>query len=138
MLRTGAAWRSARGGANGVLEGSIDIVTAFGSNPERIALAGLRYANANAGALRAVLQVPASLDADGDAESGEWQVAQACFITVGASCCPGDLDGNGTVDGADLGFVLGAWGTSSGDLTGDGQTDGADLGALLGGWGDCP
>ena len=138
VLRTGAAWRSARGGSNGVLEGSVDIVTAFGSNPERIALAGLRYANANAGALRAVLQVPASLDADGDAEAGEWQVAQACAITVGASCCPGDLDGNGTVDGADLGFVLGAWGTSSGDLTGDGQTDGADLGALLGGWGDCP
>ena len=29
-LRTGAAWRSARGGANGVLEGSVDLVTAFG------------------------------------------------------------------------------------------------------------
>ena len=89
-------------------------------------------------ALLAVLQVPQSLDGDGDAEAGEWQLAQACAITVGASCGPGDLDGNGTVDGADLGFVLGAWGTSSGDLTGDGQTDGADLGALLGGWGDCP
>jgi hypothetical protein len=49
----------------------------------------------------------------------------------------GDLDGNGVVDGADLGMLLGAWGTNPGsaaDLDGDGAVDGADLGVLLGGW----
>lgn len=53
--------------------------------------------------------------------------------------CPGDLDGNGIVDGADLGVVLVRWGLSGqGDLNGDGVIDGADLGALLVAWGACP
>jgi hypothetical protein len=48
---------------------------------------------------------------------------------------PGDLNGDGIVDGADLGILLGAWGTSGpGDLNGDGVVDGADLGILLGAW----
>lgn len=51
--------------------------------------------------------------------------------------CVGDLDGNGSVDGADLGLLLGAWGGSGGDLNGDGTTDGADLGELLAAWGAC-
>jgi probable HAF family extracellular repeat protein len=47
----------------------------------------------------------------------------------------GDLDGDGVVDGADLGAVLAAWGTSgAADLTGDGVVDGADLGVLLANW----
>ena len=47
----------------------------------------------------------------------------------------GDLDGNGSVDGADLGMLLGAWGTAGpGDLDGSGVVDGADLGMLLGNW----
>ena len=48
-----------------------------------------------------------------------------------------DLDGNGVVDGGDLGLLLGAWGTSdcAADLNGDGIVDGADLGDLLGQWG---
>lgn len=52
--------------------------------------------------------------------------------------CPGDFDANRVRDGADLGFLLGGWGTAATDLTGDGTTDGADLGVLLGGWGNCP
>ena len=53
---------------------------------------------------------------------------------------PGDLDGDGDVDGADLGLLLGAWGPCAdcaacpGDLDGDCQVDGADLGLLLGAW----
>ncbi len=51
--------------------------------------------------------------------------------------CPSDLDGDGQVDGADLGLLLGAWGTTSADLNDDGTTDGADLGLLLAAWGPC-
>ncbi|HMN96893.1 MAG TPA: right-handed parallel beta-helix repeat-containing protein [Phycisphaerales bacterium] len=51
--------------------------------------------------------------------------------------CIGDLDGDGAVDGADLGLLLGAWGTAAADLDGDGVVDGADLGLLLGAWGGC-
>ncbi|MHC4245530.1 MAG: hypothetical protein ACYSUU_01885, partial [Planctomycetota bacterium] len=51
---------------------------------------------------------------------------------------PGDLDGNGSVDGADLGIMLAAWGvcppTCPPDLDDDGRVDGADLGLLLIDW----
>lgn len=52
---------------------------------------------------------------------------------------PADLDGDGTVSGADLGLLLGDWGTggSIADLDGDGTVSGADLGVLLGEWGPC-
>ena len=50
---------------------------------------------------------------------------------------PGDLNGDGVVDGADLGLLLGAWGSTTNaaaDLSDDGVVDGADLGLLLGSW----
>jgi len=47
-----------------------------------------------------------------------------------------DLNGDGTVDGQDLGILLGSWsGTGAADLNGDGTVDGQDLGILLGSWG---
>lgn len=53
--------------------------------------------------------------------------------------CPADLDGDGIVDGSDLGILLSNWGgDGDGDLNQDGLVDGADLGELLGAWGDCP
>jgi hypothetical protein len=61
-----------------------------------------------------------------------------------AGSCPGDLNGDGAVDGVDLGLILGAWGpcpvgtSCPGDLTLDGVVGGGDLGALLGAWGGCP
>jgi hypothetical protein len=58
-----------------------------------------------------------------------------------ASTCAADLDGDGLVDGSDLGIMLGTWGACSGcdaDLDGDGLVDGSDLGIMLGSWGACP
>lgn len=54
--------------------------------------------------------------------------------------CPADLDGDGRVDSADMGILLGAWGSDSSiaDLDGDGEVTGADLALVLGFWGDCP
>ncbi|MEE2971904.1 MAG: hypothetical protein VX672_02165 [Planctomycetota bacterium] len=58
--------------------------------------------------------------------------------------CLADLDGNGVVNGADLGLLFASWsGTSGpgesppGDLDGDGVVSGNDLGLLLGAWGPC-
>ncbi len=49
---------------------------------------------------------------------------------------PGDIDGDGRVNGTDLGLLLGNWGgAGSTDVNGDGTTDGNDLGVLLGNWG---
>jgi len=49
-----------------------------------------------------------------------------------------DLNGDGTIDGADLGALLTAWSgepvESPADLNADGGVDGADLGALLTLW----
>ncbi len=57
-------------------------------------------------------------------------------VTVGPACVPADLTCDGIVDGADLGTLLGAWGSSGpGDLDANGIVDGADLGLLLGAWG---
>lgn len=52
--------------------------------------------------------------------------------------CPGDFNGDGVIDGSDLGVLLGGWGDpGETDLNDDGITNGADLGILLGGWGPC-
>lgn len=55
--------------------------------------------------------------------------------------CTGDLNGDGTIDGADLGLLLGLWGpvvcNDSADFDESGDIDGGDLGVLLGAWGDC-
>lgn len=52
----------------------------------------------------------------------------------------GDLNGDGVVDGADLGILLGSWGACVecagciADLDGNCEVDGADLGLILGAW----
>ncbi len=58
-------------------------------------------------------------------------------VPDGCAACPPDFDGDGRVDGDDLGTLLGAWGSPDADLDGDGNTDGSDLGTLLGYWGPC-
>jgi len=70
------------------------------------------------------------------------EVADIVTLTVADIIpCPADLNGDGLVDGADLGLLLNAWGDCPNclaDLTGDGVVDGADLGVLLNAWGACP
>jgi hypothetical protein len=68
----------------------------------------------------------------------------ASCVTI-LTCLPdtggvtGDLDGDGDVDQADLGILLGDWGCLGpdcvGDIDGDGDVDQGDLGALLGNYG---
>ena len=61
-----------------------------------------------------------------------------------AAAFPGDLNGDGRVDLADLGILLADFGctppaTCPGDIDGDGDTDLADLGILLSNFGNtCP
>jgi hypothetical protein len=58
------------------------------------------------------------------------------FSDVAPLAVTGDLDGNGSIDGADLGILLSAFGTTEpgADLDGSGSVDGGDLGALLAAW----
>ncbi len=58
------------------------------------------------------------------------------WIVGTAASLPGDLNGDGCVDFADLVTLLGAYGVSAGgDIDGDADTDFADLIALLGNYG---
>ena len=67
----------------------------------------------------------------------------ACVMTACGDCpvtppCPADLNDDDSVNGTDLGIMLGAWGTTGlGDLNEDGIVDGLDLGQLVGAWGTC-
>ena len=63
--------------------------------------------------------------------------------TVRESCisdCFFDFNGDGVVDGYELTYVLGAWGTDdpTADIIEDGIVDGADLNIILASWGACP
>jgi sulfatase modifying factor 1 len=69
-------------------------------------------------------------------------LAAVALAAPSSAQCVGDLDGNGRVNGADIGLLLGEWGAAGGttgaDIDGNGTVNGADLGLLLGAWGQCP
>jgi len=64
----------------------------------------------------------------------------ALELALDTGSVPGDLDGDGIVNGADLGTLLGFWGSCedcdkcAADFDGNCAVDGSDLGALLGYW----
>jgi hypothetical protein len=65
----------------------------------------------------------------------EW--GSGMFIAYATVDVPGDLDGDGDVDLADLGILLASYEIDDGgDLDGDGDTDTADLGVLLADFGN--
>lgn len=66
-------------------------------------------------------------------DAGGNQVEGVC------SDCSADFNCYGGVGAADLGLLLGAWGTRSTtyDLDGDGVVGGSDIGVLVSQWGDC-
>jgi formylglycine-generating enzyme required for sulfatase activity len=70
-------------------------------------------------------------------------VLAVLFISAAAHAqCPGDVNNNSVVDGADLAAVLSSWGTSgqgesSADINNDGRVDGLDLSFVLSAWGPC-
>ena len=57
-------------------------------------------------------------------------------ILCDTTTLPGDVNGDGIVDGQDLAAVLGAWGSNdpAADVNGDGVVNGQDLGEVLAGW----
>ncbi len=83
------------------------------------------------------LAVGAHKDDDGGGDRG------AVWVLFLDGVRPGDVDGDGCVDQADLGILLADWNCTGGDCPGDcdddGDTDQGDLGILLAHWGEgCP
>lgn len=71
------------------------------------------------------------------------RAVQALANIVAPPTCDADLTGDGKVDGADLGVLLGTWGPCAGttcpaDINRDGHVNGADLGLVMGSFGWCP
>jgi hypothetical protein len=91
-----------------------------------------------------VLGTPAQVCTDGrvvrvyasrDLEGGEFR--SAVFSFAAWARAPGDINGDGRVDGRDLPLLLAAWGSDDGgpaDLDGDGLVGPLDLEILLGAW----
>lgn len=103
-----------------------DLVAAYGGGAggTRIDLASAGVASARFIRIRVAADASAVPEVD-------------AVVAVRPAAVPGDLDGDGTVAGADLGLLLGAWGACTGcaaDLDGDGSVSGIDLGLLLGAW----
>ncbi len=70
---------------------------------------------------------------------GSALVELSLSLCGGNVLCPGDLNADRAVNGADLGLLLASWGETGGpgDLDCNGAIDGADLGILLSSWGPC-
>ena len=72
-----------------------------------------------------------------DDDGGRLALFDALNTSPETTTCQGDLNGDGTVDGADLSTLLADWGGVEDDLNGDDLVDGADLAILLANWGVC-
>ncbi|MFO0874122.1 MAG: LamG-like jellyroll fold domain-containing protein [Phycisphaerales bacterium] len=85
------------------------------------------------------LVVSVDVDGDGVFEPAAVLGLQALLEPLAPSNLA-DLNGDGQVDGADLGELLGQWGPCTGcggcsaDFDQNGSVDGGDLGVMLGGW----
>jgi len=83
------------------------------------------------------IQAGALVDTDGN------NIPDCCQSSQGCDACPADVNGSGSVTGADLAAVLSLWGTDGGkfsraDVNGDGFINGVDLAEVLNAWGPCP
>jgi hypothetical protein len=141
-----ASVQALTGANNGVLEGTINLVQAFGSMPRAVHLAVAAYPTNDATFLIPAAQVPPSLDANTTLNANEFARVDLCTLgpSIPATCCPADLD-NGSATGTpdagvdinDLLYFLSQFqsGTPAADLdngTGSGTPDGGvDINDLL-------
>ena len=110
-----------------------------------VAGAPLATINASYAGAATVVDYAADCDANGtpDALAIASGAADLNGDSIPDSCqCTGDLNGDGSVGGQDLGVLLGFWGTTAStfpraDINRDGLVTGADLGVLLSQWGSC-
>ena len=77
---------------------------------------------------------------EGD-EVATWNGSIKFLYLIMDTPCPGDINNDQNIDGADMGLMIASWGSCPdcpADLNGDGQVNGADVGQFLASWGPCP
>lgn len=115
------------GTASGFTDRTAQVTAPSLSTPVCIAedsLGELYIVEHTAGRIRKIVGNPLPPDGDGNGVPDSCQGVH------------GDLNGDGVVNGADLGILLSSWGQPGGaaDLNGDQYVDGGDLGELLAAW----
>ena len=99
----------------------------------------VRLAMANFGITECGAPVAGDFDGDGDFDETDVRLGMAQFgITEGSDSVPGDFDGDGDFDQDDWTAGGDELGICRGDINGDGIVNAADLGVLIGFWGNCP
>jgi hypothetical protein len=122
--------------ANGALTWSV--TETFQQNPNANALRWSTLYNFRFDADQPPSTVLGTLGVFKPAPGGDSFTVSVAGPTAPALPCPADFNNDNVVNGTDLGYLLGSWGTVDADANGDGITDAADLAILLGGWGNCP
>ena len=102
-------------------------ISSYGPTPDRVIACGDESPGCNGYTTKVTVELLAN--------QNYTVVLGSTFVETGSGTISigllGDLNNDGDVDGADLGVLLGAWGTDGADLDGDGTTDGSDFGILL-------
>ena len=116
-----ASVQAATGTNGGVLEGTINLAEEMGAIPEAIYLAVGLFDSTDGGDLIHSLQLPVSLDNNGDLNANE-------FLLFQIANSPADFNNDGVVNQVDLSVWMSSYGQGNGaDADGDGDTDAADF-----------
>ena len=115
---------AATGANGGVLEGTINLVEEFGSLPDEIYLAVALFESGDGGALISTLQLPGTVDSDGNLQASEYLL----YSLQSSSEYEADFDNDNDVDYDDLLAWEQAFGVNDlADADGDGDSDGFDF-----------
>lgn len=137
--------RSGTAGSGDVLRASIE--RPGDAAPIAIAAASWPVAAMGTAFVPVTVQVPPELTGvtallhlhvEGGADGGIASTVEIDDLVLALAAPAADLDGNGRVDGQDLGTLLSSWGACgicAADLDRNGIVDGADLARLLADWG---
>jgi hypothetical protein len=137
------AWAAGRPAQSTLLEAAIQL--GGQGSPDGTLVDALPGPDAGGATRTALVRWTAPVDCNGNGVPDRLEIAIGSArdadadgaIDGCASAATGDLNGDGLVNGIDLGILLGAWGAAPGraaDLTQDGFVDGIDLGVLLANW----
>lgn len=112
------------------LQGTLAVLLSPGFVPKIGDAFSLILANQGLGGTFDILSLPSAF---------HWNVdyqASRLVLSVVSGSLLGDINGDGSVDGADISILFGNWGISNGpaDLTHDGFVDGADFSIVFGHW----